>query len=62
MKTKCHIHKKYKGKRQPKSKCVYCLMVYYDRLKYAKAPKPKATVVVPDKKKYSRKGKNKSQE
>jgi len=62
MKTSCHIHKKYTGKRQPKTQCVYCLMVYYDRLKYKATPKPKSTKVIPDKKKYKRKQKHKTQE
>jgi len=60
-KFKCKIHKKYKGNKLPKYKCVVCYALY---LKIKSKPRvlPMPTKVIKDKSKYNRKKKHKKDE
>lgn len=53
MNKKCHVHKKYRGKRKPKYQCETCLSLYLT----LKSPRilPMPTKVIPDKTRYNRK-------
>lgn len=57
----CIKHPKYNGKKKPKSRCEYCLSIYFKR-KPMRIPVPPPTLAFQDKSKYSRKKKHKSKE
>lgn len=57
--NKCQVHKKYTGKRFPKTQCMDCLNYYISLGKLTRKPLPPPNKVHKDKTKYTRKKKHK---